>query len=393
MSGYQKLRGAVSKHRLAIKTAELAMQKKNLLRVLEEEDKVNQEEREKRDAADLAKERATSEMVLREKKLLEMTNSLNKKKEELKHSFEQNLVIAEESAGEKDFVKMCFKRPEQPMRHVRCLLREVRTQVQELEAAFDEEERRSLSLEEKKSLVSTLELRVNKAEAELQEDLNALSKEVLSCLRANLRTLSSDDLSKKFALKDRCKAALARVEDLRSIPDSQTCISKNLLQAEEKFRQSWAKLSPKLDDTVYSALVHSDVSVDSAGAALNEGNIAKAVKELQKAEQALEKARHHRGHEIVRPRADAKLPVVSLAAAVDPPARCEEGGVTEAASHLHRPLLPPPGRRHSAGEQVRLNASDGKLSLLVSPPRIERTVRQHRESVMPSARHVLQQTV
>ena len=292
MSGYQKLRGVVSKHRLAIKTAELAMHKKNLEEMKEKENKANQAERERQDAADLAKERATREMVLREKKLREMTASLNVKKEELKDSFAQNLMIAEKACGETDdFVKMCFSRPEQSVTHVRSLLKETRKEEKELEGALNEEEQAAFKLDEKKALLASIHDAVNKSEAKLQEELNALSKDLQSSLRANVRAMGADELSKMWTLKDKSDMMAARADDLRSLPDYQSCISKTLSLAEEKFRQSWAKLSPRLEDAVVSALVHSDLSVDSADAALKAGDIGKAVKELQKAELAMEKAK------------------------------------------------------------------------------------------------------
>ena len=292
MSGYQKLRGVVSKHRLAIKTAELAMHKKNLEGMKEKENKANQAERERQDAADLAKERATREMVLREKKLREMTASLNVKKEELKDSFAQNLMIAEKACGETDdFVKMCFSRPEQSVTHVRSLLREMKKEEKELESALNEEERAAFKLKEKKALLASFQDAVNKSEAKLQEEFNALSKDLQSSLRANVRAMGADELSKMWTLKDKSDMMAARADDLRSLPDYQSCISKTLSLAEEKFRQSWAKLSPRLEDAVVSALVHSDLSVDSADAALKAGDIGKAVKELQKAELAMEKAK------------------------------------------------------------------------------------------------------
>ena len=52
---------------------------------------------------------------------------------------------------------------------------------------------------------------------------------------------------------------------------------------EEKLRHSWARLAPKLDDALYKELAVGDHSLDVVQAALANGKLSTAHKELQKA--------------------------------------------------------------------------------------------------------------
>ena len=58
---------------------------------------------------------------------------------------------------------------------------------------------------------------------------------------------------------------------------------------EEKLRHSWARLAPKLDDALYKELAVGDHSLDVVQAALANGKLSTAHKELQKAEEAYKK--------------------------------------------------------------------------------------------------------
>ena len=177
-------------------------------------------------------------------------------------------------------------------RHAKSFVLDAKALYDELNGTVDEatEQQTHQELQARQEEVTKLVEELDKSEAKLVETIkNDALLQIDWLTKQDLRKMS-DTLAEKVAdLRTLMTTLLPNLDELNTAEDTARCKSRALSQVEEKLRHSWARLAPKLDDALYKELAVGDHSLDVVQAALANGKLSTAHKELQKAEEAYKK--------------------------------------------------------------------------------------------------------
>jgi hypothetical protein len=293
MPAVQKLRGAISRHKLALETEQMAERKKVLDQQQAEKEKRETEERKKAEEEDMKKLRATGDLVHREKRLRDITEALQKKKSEM---FAEAGVLLQDAKnafeGKSDFSQMYITKSDRSRRHARSFVADAKALYQELNTSIDPatEEAARTELETRQKEMLDLEENLNESEKVLTDMIKDKALTQLDALlKKDLRKMSETLSGEMSDLRKMMSSLLPSLDMLSTVEDNARVKSRTLATAEEKLRHGWARLAPKLDDALSNELSVSDKSLDVVQAALASGKLSTAHKELLKAEEAFKK--------------------------------------------------------------------------------------------------------
>jgi len=294
MPAVQKLRGAVNRHKLALQTTQLAERKKLLEEQKADNERKEADELEKVEEAEMKKMRATADLSHREKRLADISEALNKRKREMFSEASELLADAKSAAdGKSLFSQMYITKVDGTKRHAKSFLTDAKAIYDDIEGSIDPvtEQTGKADLDARKTELETLEQAVAANEKQIVDDAKQALVQIDGLLKKDLRKMSEPEVEVMATVRKTMESLLPSLNEINTLEDATRVKSRDLSGTEEKLRHSWARLAPKLDDALYKELTVGDKSLDVVQAALANGKLSTATKELLKAGQAYNKVK------------------------------------------------------------------------------------------------------
>ena len=291
MPAVQKLRSAVSRHKLAIDSASFAERAKILDQQRQRQEQEAADEQKKAADENLKKMRATDDLDHREQRLKELSETFEKKKASMLQEADDLLDSAKKACdGKSDFCLMYTTDDDGTRRHGRSLLLRAKALYDELQGSMeggDDADSRS-KIDNGKAEVDRLMAQVDDELKKLLERVKAARDKTEGLLKKDLRKISEELAGDVAALRKDINELLPSLDDFTKVDDSSS-VRKELSPLEEKLRHSWARLAPKLDNALHHELSLGDKALDTVSDGIAKGKLSSAAKELQKAQEAYRK--------------------------------------------------------------------------------------------------------